>query len=212
MTLRTQGIPQSFPVTGLVAPAVAVLMNLTVGHGLWHLRPWGRRVAIGWDGLVAILSALIAGWQWKYHAAVRLDQWPDYLVSDGLPWFLLAVMLMPRTRAVFAIPPETVSPARGRSSPLTWIAALLLLVVISTILVDAAGWAAGCLAAMRRSAPSLPSPDRSAWFPGSVSHRTKKGPFIVRSSRFPRCIRREVATFALSRSVPFEGSEEREKR
>src|SRR5690242_862933 len=40
MTLRTQGIPQSFPVTGLVAPAVAVVMNLLVGHGLWHLRPW----------------------------------------------------------------------------------------------------------------------------------------------------------------------------
>ena len=147
MTLRTQGIPQSFPVTGLVAPAVAVLMNLTVGHGLWHLRPWGRRVAIGWDGLVAVLSALIAGWQWKFHAAVRLDQWPDYLVSDGLPWFLLAVMLLPRTRAVFAAPADSPA-ARSRFSPLTMVALLLLVVVISTILVDAAGWLASTLGEM----------------------------------------------------------------
>src|SRR3954447_27008032 len=78
MTLRTQGIPQSFPVTGIVAPAVAVAINLIVGHGLWRLRPWGRRVAIGWDALVAIFTTLIAAWQWRFHAAVRLDQWPDY--------------------------------------------------------------------------------------------------------------------------------------
>jgi hypothetical protein len=140
MTLREQGIPQSFPVTGLVAPTVSVLMNLAVGHGLWHLRPWGRRVAIGWDALVAVLTALIAGWQWKYSASVRLDQWPDYLVSDGLPWFVLAVMLRPKTRAVFATPnpPD----AGSRSSPLSAVAILLLVIVISTVLVDAAGWAA----------------------------------------------------------------------
>jgi hypothetical protein len=154
MTLRTQGVPQSFPVTGIVAPTVAVLMNLTVGHGLWHLRPWGRRVAIGWDALVAILTALIAAWQWKYQATVRLDQWPDYLVSDGLPWFLLAVMLLPATRAVFATPAP---PAAGsRSSPLTTAAILLLVVVTSTILVDAAGWAAVSLD--EPAAPSLPGP------------------------------------------------------
>lgn len=160
MTLRVQGIPQSFPVTGLFAPAVAVAMNLVVGHGLWHLRRWGRRVAIGWDGLVAILAALIAGWQWKYHAAVRLDQWPDYLVSDALPWFLLVVMLLPRTRAVFATPPATVARERGRPSPLAWTAVLLLLIVASTVLVDAAGWAASALAEMGEgvAAPGEPSP------------------------------------------------------
>jgi hypothetical protein len=147
LTLRTQGIPQSFPGTGLVAPAVSVVMNLIVGHGLWHLRPWGRRTAIGWDALAAALSALVVGWQWKYHAAVRLDQWPDYLVADGLPWFLLAVMLLPGTRRVFAgssVPSTT----PGRPSPLALVTSLLLAVVTSTVVVDAAGWAASALEEM----------------------------------------------------------------
>jgi hypothetical protein len=146
-TLQTQGIPQSFPVTGLVAPAVSVVMNLAVGHGLWHLRPWGRWTAIGWDALVAALTVLVVGWQWKYHAAVRLDQWPDYLASDGLPWFLLMVMLLPATRRVFAGSGVS-SATSGRFSPLALITFLLLAVVISTILVDAAGWVASSLEEM----------------------------------------------------------------
>jgi hypothetical protein len=120
LTLRTQGIPQSFPVTGLVAPAVSVVMNLVVGHGLWHLRPWGRRTAIGWDPQVAILMALVVGWQWKYHAAVRLDQWPDYLVADVLPWFLLrADGICVRKSHLDRAPGSQYSAAEYRNPPTT---------------------------------------------------------------------------------------------
>jgi hypothetical protein len=138
LTLREQGIPQSFPVTGIIVPAISVAVNLAIGHGLWRLRSWGRRVAIPWDAVVAVITALIASWQWKYRASARIDQWPDYLVSDVLPWFLLAVMLMPGTRLVFA---GSRSVPKGRwLSAVSLGALLLLIVVISTLVVDVADW------------------------------------------------------------------------
>ena len=138
LTLREQGIPQSFPVTGIIVPAIAIPVNLAIGHGLWHLRPWGRKLAIPWDAVVAVTTALVAAWQWKYHAAARLDQWPDYLVPDVLPWFLLVVMLLPGTRLLFA--GARPSPARRRLSIISLAALLLLIVVISTLVVDVADW------------------------------------------------------------------------
>jgi hypothetical protein len=153
LTLQSQGIPQSFPVTGIVVPVIAIIANLAIGHGLFHLRPWGRRAAITWNALVAIITAIVAAWQWRYHATVRLDQWPDYLVSDGLPWFRLVVMLLPQTRSVFMAGRDRITEARrnaagcghGRLS-LVWLLALLfLIVVLSTLLVDAAGWLASAM-------------------------------------------------------------------
>ena len=41
LTLQSQGIPQSFPVTGIVVPVIAIVANLAIGHGLFHVRPWG---------------------------------------------------------------------------------------------------------------------------------------------------------------------------
>jgi hypothetical protein len=131
--LRAQGIPQSFPVTGIVIPALAVMVNLAIGHGLWRLRPWGWWTAMVWDALAAIITALVALWQWKFRAAARLDQWPDYLVSDVLPWFLLVVMLLPRTRSLFKLPHEAHAVGREASQDtkhrrpsLLWLLAVLL--------------------------------------------------------------------------------------
>jgi hypothetical protein len=153
LTLQSQGIPQSFPVTGILVPVIAIMANLAIGHGLFHIRPWGRRAAISWNALVAILTALVAAWQWRYQATVRLDQWPDYLVSDGLPWFRLVIMLLPETRSVFTAGRDRLLEVR-RSAPglgrgrlsLVWLLSLLfLIVVLSTLLVDAAGWLASAV-------------------------------------------------------------------
>ena len=124
--------------TGIIIPLVALVVNLAIGHGLWRLRPWGAAIGHPWDALVAIVSALVAAWQWKYHASVRMDQWPDYLVSDILPWFLLVVMLLPGTRLWFA----GARPAGGRRwlSAVSLAALLLLIVVASTLVVDVADW------------------------------------------------------------------------
>jgi hypothetical protein len=153
LTLQSQGIPQSFPVTGILVPIIAIMANLAIGHGLFHVRPWGRTWAIRWNALVAVITALVAAWQWRFQATVRLDQWPDYLVSNGLPWFRLVVMLLPQTRSVFTAGRDRISEAR-RNAPgpgrgglsLVWLLALLLLIVaLSTLLVDAAGWLASVI-------------------------------------------------------------------
>jgi hypothetical protein len=150
LTLRVQGIPQSFPVTGIVIPAVSIVANLAIGHGLWWFRPWSHKLAIRWDMVTAVVATLVAAWQWRYHAAVSLEQWPDYLVADGLPWFLLIVMLMPGTKSALKgprglplsedFPPET-RRASWLSALLSLATALLLTVVTSTIAVDAVDWA-----------------------------------------------------------------------
>src|SRR4051812_11565213 len=131
LTLQSQGIPQSFPVTGILVPAIAMMANLAIGHGLFHIRPWGRTWAIRWNALVAVITALVAAWQWRYHATVRLDQWPDYLVSDGLPWFRLVIMLLPQTRTVFTAGRDRLTEAsrnapglRRRSMSLVWLLSL----------------------------------------------------------------------------------------
>ena len=113
----------------------------------------GCRAAITWNALVAVITALVAFWQWRYQATVKLDQWPDYVVSDGLPWFRLIVMLLPATRCVFTAGPDRLTEAR-RNAPglsrgglsLVWLLAfLLLIVVLSTLLIDAAGWLASAI-------------------------------------------------------------------
>ena len=124
------------------------MANLAIGHGLWRLQSWGRWAAIVWDALVAITTALVTVWQWKYRATVRLDQWPDYFVADVLPWFLLVVMLLPGTRSLFKLRREVLfagneaspGPRQRRLSLLRLLALLLLIIVSSTLLVDAADW------------------------------------------------------------------------
>jgi hypothetical protein len=153
LTLQSQGIPQSFPVTGIVVPVIAIMANLAIGHALFHLRPWGRNAAISWNALVAVVTAMVAAWQWRFQAAVRLDQWPDYLVSDGLPWFRLVVMLLPETRSVFMAGRDRITAARrnapgrghGQLSLVCLLSLLLLIVVLSTLMVDGTGWLASAL-------------------------------------------------------------------
>jgi hypothetical protein len=148
LTIRTQGIPQSFPITGLFLPAIAIPANLAIGHGLFRVRRWGRRAAIVWDALWAIVALAVVYWQWRYHAAVRLDQWPDYLVADVVPWILLALMLLPGTGRLFDAPRDAIGganqpqapPQAVRFTPLFVVAILLLLVVVSTLVIDATDW------------------------------------------------------------------------
>jgi hypothetical protein len=147
-TLREQGILQSFPVTGLFIPAISVITNLAIGHGLWRQRLWALRLAIAWDAVSSVASAFVAFWQWKYRSAVRIDQWPDYFVADILPWFLLVLMLLPGTWSLFRrrqdsrrVGASAEEPCGKQAQWLVWLLALLCLVIVgSTLLVDAAGW------------------------------------------------------------------------
>ena len=71
-----------------------------------------------------------------------------YLVSNILPWFLLVVMLLPGTGSLFKLRRDVLSagneaspgPRQRRLSWLRLLAVLLLIIVSSTLLVDAADW------------------------------------------------------------------------
>jgi hypothetical protein len=144
LSMRGQGIPQSGLRRGIVLPIIQIIVNLTIGHGLRRLWRGAWIGAIAWDALAAILTARDVLQQWRIHAPVWLDQWPDYLVADVLPWFLLGIMLLPGTRDVFT---RTKSQADSSGTAATgWKALcpsldilaslLLLLVAASTLVVD----------------------------------------------------------------------------
>ncbi len=152
-TSGTMGIFQSNPISNLTT-AIAVLVNPLLGVGLWRLRPGARRWAIVWYVLWSSTAAGVTYWIYRYHAVVEPADWPDHLVGKAMPWFLLLVMFLPRTRRVFShrMPPEmprsdgkTPSHEAALLSQSDWpilarLVVLVLIVACSTLVVDAAGW------------------------------------------------------------------------
>jgi hypothetical protein len=146
LTMRTMGIPESL--VTLVLSAVAVVINPLLGFGLRRRPPRTRtrRWAIAWYTFSSLIASYTTYWLWQYHAAVDLARWPDNLVSLGLPVFLWVVMLLPRTRRAFAPATESTNPSDREPSLPGWpwlsLPALLILIVLSsTVAVDAVDWA-----------------------------------------------------------------------
>jgi hypothetical protein len=154
LALRVMGIPQSFPVVGLIAPA-AVLVNALLGLALRRRRPRGWLWAFAWYALLSLIAISVTVWMWRYNAAVDAADWPDHLVSKGMPLYLLVVMLLPRTRCVFAAQSpaqekstEPRDPERGPASaptpagpPVVSLLTLMFLIIVtSTLVVDVADW------------------------------------------------------------------------
>jgi len=100
LTLRAMGIPESF--FNLISSIVAVLLNPYLGRGLRRRRPRARRLALVWYAFLSLIAVAVVFWRRRYHLAFDPARWPDYLVGHGLPFFLLAVMLLPRIKRVFA--------------------------------------------------------------------------------------------------------------
>jgi hypothetical protein len=149
LTWRTMGILQSNETFNVRAPALAVLVSALLGFGLRRLSPLARRLAIGWYVLWSLVAIGITAWMWHYRAAVDLADWPDYLVGKAMPLVLVAVMFSPQIKRVFAAPggqpsaraqePES-APAPSGWPVVSLLTLLLLVVVGSTLLVDAADW------------------------------------------------------------------------
>jgi len=160
LALRAMGIPESLAT--LIICVLAVLINPLLGVGLWHRRPRARRWAIAWYAFLSAIAIYVTLWRWRYHAEVDPARWPDDLAGSGLPLFLLVVMLLPRIQRVFtakASSPQEVesepsgrerapalTPTRSADTPARWtivslLSLLLLIIVISTLVVDAADWA-----------------------------------------------------------------------
>jgi hypothetical protein len=158
LTLRTMGIFQSNPITGLIFPFAAMTVNPLVGRGLRRLRPGARRWAIVWYVLWSFFGVWASYWMWRYGASVSAADWPDHVAGKALPLILLVVMYLPRIRRVFVkqsvgrqeryddasradLALVTGERSRRRGSPLLACLVLLLLIVVcSTLVVDAADW------------------------------------------------------------------------
>jgi len=160
LTLRVMGVAESFP--NMICWALAVLVNPFLGLALRRRRPRARRWAMAWYAFLSSIAIVVTLWRWRYHAAFDPARWPDDLVGQGLPLFLLGVMLLPRIKGVFAAKPSpprevdselsggepasALTPTGSTSRPRAWtivsmLCLLLLIIVISTLVVDAADWA-----------------------------------------------------------------------
>jgi hypothetical protein len=153
LTMGAMGIPESFvsPVAGLIDTVV----NPVLAIGLLRRSSLTRRLAIAWYAVRSLLGILVIAWRWYYQVPFDLATWPELAVSRVMPLLLLTLMLLPRIKRVFvkeAMPelpndgtshPELASPLVD--APVSWpiasLATLLLLIVVySNVVVDAADW------------------------------------------------------------------------
>ena len=81
----------------LVAAAVQLLMYSAMGLGLWHLRTWGRYLAIGWY-LVLIGQFLTQAWSWNWTPDVALR---STLLRAVGPVAIIVYLLRPTVAAAF---------------------------------------------------------------------------------------------------------------
>jgi hypothetical protein len=152
LTLRAMGIPESF--FNLVTCVFASVVNPLLGRGLRRRRPRARRFALVWYTLLSAFAIFVVFWRRRYHVAIDPVRWPDYVVSNGLPLFLLGVMLLPQTKRVFrahaaaatdAAAEPAPAPALSPAQPAAWgiislVSLLLLVIVTSTLVADVADW------------------------------------------------------------------------
>lgn len=147
-TLRLMGIPQSFPVVGLLMPAISVIVDPLLGLGLLARHRGARRCAMGWYLFWSLIAVWVMMWMWRYGVKVEPAAWPDELVSKGLAPCLLVTMVFPRVRLLFGRRPLAHDRPGGEPDepePSAWpvvsLPVLLLLVItISTLVVEVADW------------------------------------------------------------------------
>jgi hypothetical protein len=148
LTMRAMGIPGSFVI--LVPSTIGVVVNPLLGLGLRRRPPrlLTRRLAIAWYTLLSSLAGYATYWLWRINPAVDPARWPDNLVWLALPVYLLVVMLLPQIGRAFAAKAESTNKPLDQELALTgwwpWVSLptlLLLIVLSSTVAVDAVDWA-----------------------------------------------------------------------
>jgi hypothetical protein len=152
LTIRTMGIPGSH--VGLVSSMISALVNPALALGLLRWRQTARRFAISWYVFLSMIAVVVVHWMYRYGVDVDPATWPVQLTSKVMPFFLLLVMLLPRTKRLFATDARSKhlsQPSDGEGSlPLAharagWplvsvLTALFLVVVCSNLVVDMADW------------------------------------------------------------------------
>jgi hypothetical protein len=149
LTIRIMGIPGSH--VGLIGSTISTLVNPALALGLLGWRQTARRFAIGWYVFLSVIAVVVVHWMYRYGVDVDPATWPVQLTSKVMPFFLLLVMLLPRTKRLFAQSKQLSQPADGEGSlplalaPAGWpvvsvLTVLFLVVVCSNLAVDMADW------------------------------------------------------------------------
>ena len=149
LTIRIMGIPGSH--VGLVGSTISTLVNPALALGLLGWRQTARRFAIGWYVFLSVIAVVVVHWMYRYGVDVDPATWPVQLTSKVMPFFLLLVMLLPRTKSLFARSKQLNQPGDGEGSlplalaPAGWpvvsvLTVLFLVVVCSNLVVDTADW------------------------------------------------------------------------
>ena len=149
LTIRIMGIPGSH--VGLVGSTISTLVNPALALGLLRWRQTARRFAIGWYVFLSVIAVVVVHWMYRYGVDVDPATWPVQLTSKVMPFFLLLVMLLPRTKSLFARSKQLNQPGDGEGSlplalaPAGWpvvsvLTVLFLVVVCSNLVVDTADW------------------------------------------------------------------------
>jgi hypothetical protein len=152
LTIRTMGIPGSH--VGLVGSTISTLVNPALALGLLRWHQAARRLAIGWYVFLSMIAVIVVHWMYRYGVDVDPATWPVQLASKVMPFFLLSIMLLPRTKRLFAKGARSkhlsqpgdgegslpLAPARAGWPVVSVLTLLFLLVVCSNLVVDMADW------------------------------------------------------------------------
>jgi hypothetical protein len=152
--IRALGNPQSH--ASFVGATFGSVVNPLLGAGFLFWRPLTRWFAIAWYVIRTLLAIVVVAWLSYYHVGVDITSWPEQLISKVMPFVLLVIMLLPRTRYGFAMRGRT-APVVAESSntegapaqlsapsgqPIVSLLTLLLFIIVcSNLVVDAADWA-----------------------------------------------------------------------
>jgi hypothetical protein len=153
LAIRALGNPQSHAT--FVGAIIGSVVNPLLGLGILCRRPLYRWLAIAWYAILSLLAILVVAWLSYYHVAFDAASWPEQLISKVRPFILLVVMLLPRTKYVFArrargapssagsngVEGALAQPQAPAGRPVVSLVTLLLLIVVcSNLVMDAVDW------------------------------------------------------------------------
>jgi hypothetical protein len=137
----------SFPVVNVFWPLAMAVAHAVVGLGVRRLRPWGRWSELALNAIAVGFLLLAAARIWSFGESFDLAFWPELVAARVLPFFLLVVMLLPRTARVFSADyrasvagrPPAPTPV-VKPSPVTLMTLAFLVILGSVVAVNATDW------------------------------------------------------------------------
>lgn len=138
----------SFAVTAVGVPMIVGVVNVIIALGLRRLHAWARWMEVVWNLLTLAVMLPLTAWRWRYGAVVEPSEWPEIVVWNVLPIFLVVVMVLPGTdrvvsakhRALVVATPG-VSGGPARRTVISSLTLGFLVILGSVVILNAVDWA-----------------------------------------------------------------------